>query len=94
MLVTETTGIKLLLKIIVLNPKDGHLIFIPIKLSEKIIEFPKFFIDTGRSSSILFAVGLFNVNIAVIFVASNCYIHARVLLAIFYYSIKSTKEHA
>ena len=49
--------------------------FVSGKPCQKIIVFSEFFVDAGRSFTVVFAVGLCNVNILVIFTACNIDIH-------------------
>ena len=52
-----------------------HGSFVSGKLCQKIIVLPKFFVVARRSFTVVFAVGLCNVNILVIFTACNIDIH-------------------
>ena len=47
------------------------------ELCQKIIVFSQFFVDAGRGLTVIFAVGLCNVNILVIFTTSDIDIHKR-----------------
>lgn len=50
------------------------------ELCQKIIVLPKFFVDAGRSFTVFFAVGLFDIDILIAFISSNRYIHNAFLL--------------
>ena len=52
------------------------------ELCQKIIVLPKFFVDAGRSFTVIFAVGLFDIDILIAFISSNRYIHNAFLLII------------
>ena len=41
------------------------------ELCQKIIVFPKFFVDAGRSFAVIFAVGLFDIDILIAFISSK-----------------------
>ena len=59
-----------------------HGSFVSGELCQKIIVLPKFFVDAGRSFTVIFAVGLFDIDILIVLISSNKYIHNAFLLII------------
>lgn len=57
-----------------------HGSFVSGELCQKIIVFPEFFVDAGRSFTVIFAVGLLDINILITFISSDRYIHNAFLL--------------
>ena len=54
--------------------------FVSGKPCQKIIVLPEFFVDAGRSFTVIFAVGLLDINILITFISSDRYIHNAFLL--------------